>query len=122
MSAPELARRLRAAGIAVDVPVDRRCDYDPISGRARRVHLRHGGRETAISAHGLRMALGPGVVRSTLWDQCLLENGELRISGRGYGHGVGLPQASAWAMAREGQLAPAILQTYYAGAALRRRW
>lgn len=45
---------------------------------------------------------------------------DVRINGAGYGHGVGLCQYSAQAMAKQGYAAQGILQFFYAGADLRK--
>ncbi len=47
---------------------------------------------------------------------------EVRINGAGYGHGVGLCQYGAQAMAKQGYAAQAILQFYYPGADLRKAY
>lgn len=92
------------------------------AGRVRRLRLigDQGSRE--ISAVALRMAVGPGRLKSTLWTRVVPTPEALVIEGRGFGHGVGLPQASAWAMATAGRQAPEILARYYPGARLARRW
>jgi len=120
----ELARRLRESGrhdvsrpFAVNV-----IEQDDDSLRARRLRIRHEAGELELSAHSLRMLMGSTTVRSTLWFTCHVQGDELVIRGDGYGHGVGLAQASAWAMARAGRLAPDILLQFYPGATLRRMW
>jgi len=47
---------------------------------------------------------------------------DVRINGAGYGHGVGLCQYGAQAMAKAGHSAEAILQFYYPGAELRQAY
>ncbi|HYE04058.1 MAG TPA: SpoIID/LytB domain-containing protein [Planctomycetota bacterium] len=81
--------------------------------------------ETTITGHDFRMAVGPGVVRSTSWDRCVIakdKGGILVLEGRGFGHGVGLSQISAWQMARSGSSSDAILQRFYPGAVRDDRW
>ncbi|MCL2010277.1 MAG: SpoIID/LytB domain-containing protein [Synergistaceae bacterium] len=48
------------------------------------------------------------------------ENGYFVFSGRGWGHGVGLSQWGAMAMARDGWKAERILEYYYPGTAVKR--
>ena len=95
---------------------------DPGSGRARQVRIDGALGALDLAAHQLRMAVGSTRIRSTLWRDFRIDAGQLIVQGHGYGHGVGLPQASAWAMARDGRLAGEILRLYYPGAALVRRW
>lgn len=81
--------------------------------------------ETTITGHDFRMAVGPGVVRSTSWDRCVIakdKGGVLVLEGRGFGHGVGLSQISAWQMAKTGSTSDAILKRFYPGATLDDRW
>ncbi|MDA3961009.1 MAG: SpoIID/LytB domain-containing protein [Planctomycetota bacterium] len=123
ISFTELATRLRKRGLDFGVITRIRiAEQDSASARARSVDItgsKHTGR---ISAHALRMACGSTKVKSTRWTSFRFSDTALVIDGRGYGHGVGMPQASAWAMARDGKLAPDILRQYYAGATLSRKW
>jgi len=48
------------------------------------------------------------------------ENGYFVFTGRGWGHGVGLSQWGAMAMAREGWTAERILAHYYPGTVIKR--
>ncbi len=99
------------------------------SGRVEQVAIRHRidkkERTTRIPASEFRLAVGPGVVRSTWWDRCLTvstKGGQVVISGRGFGHGVGLSQVSAWQMAHDGKGPGAILAVFYPGAPVVMRW
>ncbi len=98
------------------------------SGRLKTVIIQHRLEdqelETAFSAGTFRLAVNPGVVRSTDWHSCVLsKNGKsLSIRGRGYGHGVGLSQVSAYQMAREGFSAGNIVRHFYPGAKLVQWW
>jgi stage II sporulation protein D len=97
-------------------------EQDPVSGRARSVDITGSRLTGRISAHALRMACGSTRVKSTLWTSFRFSDTALVIEGRGYGHGIGLPQASAWAMAQGGELASTILRQYYSGASLVKKW
>lgn len=61
------------------------------------------------------------MVRSSHVAVTVMQN-EVRINGAGYGHGVGLCQYGAQAMAKQGYNAQAILQFYYPGADLRKAY
>ncbi len=54
------------------------------------------------------------VFTSTAW----AATGDFTITGRGYGHGVGMSQWGAWAAARDGVTFDAILAFYYPGTTL----
>ncbi len=121
ISVDELADKLGAAGTAVGTITQVRI-ASRSGQRARTVRIEHSGGTTELGAHALRMAIGPRQVKSTLWTRCDLGPSGLAIEGRGFGHGVGLSQASAWAMARDGHDAGAILDAFYPGASRSRMW
>jgi peptidoglycan hydrolase-like amidase len=106
-------------GEAIDVTPGRAY---PDSGRLATVVVRHrrGAHEylTEMPATEFRMAIGPGRIRSTWWETCAVDDGTLAIDGRGFGHGVGLSQVSAWELAQEGFGAEAIVARFYPGAEL----
>lgn len=93
------------------------------SGRAQRLKLLGGNPPTSIvSASSLRFAvdraLGWKTIRSNLYE-IRSAVGLIVFSGRGSGHGVGLCQAGAEEMAREGKSYREILSFYYSGTELR---
>jgi len=114
---------LRAAGL--DIPrgwtsleVATRSD----SGRVARLHLSGGSPPAVeISASSFRFAvdraLGWNKIRSDLYT-VRPAGDRLVFSGRGTGHGVGLCQAGAEEMAREGKTFKDILTFYYPGTEL----
>ena len=81
--------------------------------------------DTAVPGNEFRLAVGPGVVRSTAWDRCVIaakDGGTLVLEGHGFGHGVGLSQVSAWWLAQQGVSADQIVGRFYPGAELRSAW
>ncbi len=68
---------------------------------------------TSVSATDLRLALGSTKMRSTLIDSIKLQNGEVYLSGKGYGHGVGMSQWGAYGLAEEGKIAEEIVSHYF---------
>jgi len=79
-----------------------------VSGSAGRIVL--GGRDT-------RALIGPLQLRSTLFEIRRTERG-FAFVGSGHGHGVGMSQWGARALAAEGLSHPRILATFYPGARL----
>jgi stage II sporulation protein D len=82
-----------------------------------RVRGRDGEKE--IEARALRESLGAKVIRSTLFEIRATPDGFL-IVGSGHGHGVGMSQWGAEAMARRGAGYREILASFYPGAELLR--
>ena len=66
-----------------------------------------------VPANEFRIAIGSEKMKSTLLTDVSYENGVLSVSGKGYGHGVGMSQWGAYAMAEEGKSAKKIIQHYF---------
>ncbi|MDO9536061.1 MAG: SpoIID/LytB domain-containing protein [Bacillota bacterium] len=66
-----------------------------------------------ISGPGLRLSLGSTEMRSTFVEELNIEGGSLKMNGTGYGHGVGLCQWGARAMAEEGNSPEEIVHYFY---------
>jgi stage II sporulation protein D len=77
------------------------------------------GAPAGLSASSFRFAvdraLGWNQMRSD-WYELTVSGASLEITGKGYGHGVGLCQAGAYQMAREGHGELEILRFYFPGA------
>ncbi len=120
ISVADLDAALHAAGLSSPagwtvVEISSRSE----SGRAQRLRLRGGASPDAlISASSFRFAvnraLGWNKIRSDLYE--LRNDGDhILFSGHGSGHGVGLCQAGAEEMARQGKDYGQILDFYYPG-------
>src|SRR3989337_596019 len=108
----EIERRLREAKVYVS-NISTVKAIDPGAGK-------HGSRVEIVSASGskemnanvFRLLVGPNYLYSTAFDS--KNNGKSIIfSGRGWGHGVGLCQYGAQAMAEKGFQWTALLKHYY---------
>lgn len=69
----------------------------------------------AVSAPSFRINLGADRLKSTLIDSVEVENGIVTFTGRGYGHGVGMSQWGAFALAEKGATAQTIVSRYFKG-------
>ena len=76
--------------------------------------------DESVSAADLRLALGSTKMRSTLLNTLSLRNSQLHMSGRGYGHGVGMSQWGAYGMAQQGKTAVEIVRHYFRGVTVER--
>lgn len=79
------------------------------SGRC--ITLKFGDAE--VPCTNLRIALSASEFRSTLLDELTYENDKLTVSGRGFGHGVGMSQWGAKKMADDGKTAEDIINHYF---------
>lgn len=88
------------------------------SGRAETIVIN--GKD--VPAPSFRIALGDKTMKSTLLDKVSLSDGKVHMSGRGYGHGVGMSQWGAWMMAQQGKTAKDIVGYYYRGIKVASLW
>lgn len=88
------------------------------SGRAQTLVVN--GRE--VSAFEMRRRLGGTRMKSTYLTDVRLSEGRVVVSGRGYGHGVGLSQWGAAALAIQGLTAEQIIRHYFRNVTLERWW
>lgn len=77
---------------------------------------------TAVNAARLRISLGSTKMRSTLLTSIAVGDNTVTLSGRGYGHGVGMPQWGAYALAKLGNSAEEIALHYYSGLRVVKVW
>ena len=88
------------------------------SGRATTLLI--SGKE--VSAPAFRIAIGSTKMRSCLLESLKIEDGQGIMKGKGYGHGVGMSQWGAYAMAKEGKTAEEIVTHYFAGVTIDQAW
>jgi stage II sporulation protein D len=88
------------------------------AGRAKLLQVTGQGPPAQLSASSFRFAVdrafGWNQMRSD-WYSATVSGADLEIRGRGYGHGVGLCQAGAFEMAKEGRSETEILSFYFPG-------
>jgi stage II sporulation protein D len=82
--------------------------------RAATVVVRGTRGAVQLRGNDFRRMVGYETLRSTLF-AVVVDRGWARFSGRGYGHGVGMCQWGAKAMAEQGHTARQILEFYYPG-------
>jgi stage II sporulation protein D len=88
------------------------------SGRVQKVKVG----SVQLSGPGFRLAVGSELMRSTLVEEMRVEGNNLVVTGRGFGHGVGMCQWGANKMATEGKSAEEIVKFYYQGVTVDKIW
>ncbi|MCL5981529.1 MAG: SpoIID/LytB domain-containing protein [Firmicutes bacterium] len=88
------------------------------SGRVTRFRVNR----TKISGPQLRLGLGSTVMRSAFVDSVTIEGNNLKMTGRGYGHGVGMCQWGARALAEQGKNAAEIVHYFYRDIDIAKFW
>ena len=117
VSRTTLGRALAPLGLRIGAVRQVRVGERSASGRALRVHLLGTEGSEDLEARALRSALGRSVIRSTLFEVRNAEDGFIFV-GSGHGHGVGMSQWGAQAMARRGASYREILEWFYPGTQL----
>ena len=79
------------------------------SGRATKIKFG----DAVVSAPALRLALGNDKMRSTLLTGISLQGGNIVMQGKGYGHGVGMSQWGARALAEQGKSPQEIIKYFF---------
>lgn len=69
--------------------------------------------DIAVGAAAFRLALGGETMKSSLIEEIAIQDGRLMVKGRGYGHGVGMSQWGAKALAEEGEDAEDIVEYFF---------
>ena len=112
-SMDEVRRVLTGVGFEGDRLRDVRVDGRTSSGRVARLRL-SGLQPDVIAGDQFRLAVGATKLRSTAFT--VEKHGDqLRFTGRGFGHGVGMCVIGAGRRALRGETAAAILAQYYPG-------
>ncbi len=88
------------------------------SGRATSVKVN----DVEVPAPSLRLALGSTEMRSTFIDKIEVDEGGLHLAGTGFGHGVGMCQWGARALAEEGRTPDEIVNYFYKDITLAKAW
>ena len=135
-STPEIARGLSAWALrqgrrdAVDLATLREVDVLEVNRHGRPVAFEltdRSGRRDAWSAETFRRALAAAMPTGSkpVYSSAIepeIDLASARFAGRGHGHGVGLCQYGAEAMASRGAAAERILERYYPGAWIHSAW
>lgn len=85
------------------------------SGRVRALRLKGSRGAATVTGRQLREMLGANRLRSLNFNIAVLP-GNVRLTGFGWGHGVGMCQWGAYGMARSGKKMEEILAAYFPGA------
>lgn len=88
------------------------------SGRAEMLKLG----KAKVGGPALRLALGNDKMRSIYLNSIGVSNYELIMTGKGYGHGVGMCQWGAKKLAQEGKEPGQIIKFYFKGVTLEKLW
>ena len=85
------------------------------SGRADKIEVKDAaGVSYVLTAKDFRQIFGPNVIRSTKFG-VYIRSGNVVISGKGWGHGVGMCQWGAFGQSKKGKEYDEILKYYYPG-------
>lgn len=112
---PDMVRKLRSYGMNLSDIVRVSIVERDESERILQLSIMDAdGQTKKMKGSVFRMALGPDVIRSTRFD-AVVQGNKVIFNGKGWGHGVGLCQEGACAMAYKGYSCFEILRYYYHG-------
>lgn len=118
-SIQEVIKAASDVGVKVSAPVKQiRMGEKGESGRVQAILID----SQSVPANEFRIAIGSEKMKSTLLTDIKYENETLTLSGRGYGHGVGMSQWGAYAMAEDGKVAREIIQHYFRSVDIVQMW
>ena len=92
------------------------------SHRARELKFTGEDGETTVPGADFRMAIGPQNMRSIWLTDIKHEADGIIMTGRGFGHGVGLCQWGAHALAKKGKTPEEIIKHYYPKVKIQKLW
>ncbi|MCA9403794.1 MAG: SpoIID/LytB domain-containing protein [Candidatus Omnitrophica bacterium] len=111
----EIQEKLQAAGIKVGMIKDIEVTNRTPSGRIQELVIRsRDGKTTRLTGKKFRDIIGPNLVRSNMYEVDM-QGFYFDLTGKGWGHGVGLCQWGAYQMARQRHDYDEILRYYYPG-------
>ena len=117
--ANQVARAAKEAGVDVGSTVTS-IEAGKKSESGRTIYFLINGRR--VSAPALRLQLDSTVLKSTLISSVELKDGRVTFTGSGYGHGVGMSQWGAYALALDGRTAEEIISWYFTGVGVATVW
>lgn len=77
---------------------------------------------TPVPAVALRLALGSEKMKSTMLSEITVSGNSVKMKGAGFGHGVGMSQFGAKALAKAGKSPADIINYYFSGVTIEKRW
>ena len=109
--------KLKEIGDIVEITATEKSEYEGFTRLTRIKVSGSAGRSDFLRAEDLRLTIDPTGrrLKSTIFEIMKLGDNWAFSGGRGYGHGVGMCQCGAQAMARQGKKAEQILAYYYPG-------
>lgn len=107
--------KLKQLGKITNIRPAKKSDYEEFSRLTSIKLLGSTGKTDSLRAEDLRLTIDPTgrKLKSTICQIVSIAGKWAFISGRGFGHGVGMCQCGAQAMARKGKTANQILSHYY---------
>lgn len=117
-SAEEIQKACKAIGVDIESVKNVEAGEKGESGRLKTLLING----KSVSAPSLRIALGSTKLKSTLINNIETANGQVIFHGAGFGHGVGMSQWGAYALAEEGKSAEEIVRYYFRGIDMVKLW
>lgn len=114
----EILGAVRKLGVRVETIDSIKVGEKGASGRAKTLIIN----EYEVSAPSFRIVVGANKLKSTLISDVVLNKNKVVFYGSGYGHGVGMSQWGAYALAKDGKSASEIVRYYFDGVDIVDMW
>lgn len=120
----EISQILAAKGVSVGEVKGLEITERGPSGRVTGITIVGSKGTTTMHGADFRLALGAERMRSTLVDEdgLKLADGQITMSGRGFGHGVGMSQWDDYKMAKENKSPEDIVMAFFQNVTIQKRW
>ncbi|GAB6138990.1 SpoIID/LytB domain-containing protein [Halanaerobaculum tunisiense] len=118
----ELLTALEKTGEKANKIIDIKLLVKDKTGRVVRLKIIHDQGSKKLHGAEFRMAIGPDKLKSTLIESVKKQRADFIFSGRGYGHGVGMSQWGAFQLAKQGATPEEIINYYFEGIKIIKRW
>ncbi|NMB45785.1 MAG: SpoIID/LytB domain-containing protein [Firmicutes bacterium] len=121
-SLSEVQKRLAKMGIDVGEIQEAKIDKKGRTGRATQFRFQGTKGSEVVPASDFRIALDAMTMKSTWLSRFQVQGKNLTMSGKGFGHGVGLSQWDAYMLAKEGKSPQEIVRFFFKGIDIKKLW
>ncbi len=118
----EVQKTLGEMGVDVGAIQEAKIERKGKTGRATELRFKGTNGSKVVSASDFRIALDAMTMKSTLLSRFQVQGKNLTMTGKGFGHGVGLSQWDAHMLAKEGKNPEEIVKFFFKDIDIKKIW